>query len=288
MTKPAVHTPSSTVDKTSILMRMVIMDVSPAMAEEWLTHVPPEQRALRPTNVDRIKRDIQGGNYHLHHQGIAWDTKGRLIDGQHRLHAIIEAGVTITVAVFYDVPWESYPYLDGILRRTPTDQFRAGGVVDITADKIAVARMLEYGDDAVANQIGRTPSELVFLVHKHMTIIRWVFGHTAQRVKYVTTAPVLAAVGLAAYWERDRRVLEDFLRILVTGIAEDPKRDTVVIRYRDALRNYTVRDMSGRIICLLRTQRVLKAYMTHQDLWPIYTPSQLFWPTPSAKIAAEQ
>jgi hypothetical protein len=269
-------------------MRMVIMDVSPAMAEEWLTHVPPEQRALRPTNVDRIKRDIQGGNYHLHHQGIAWDTKGRLIDGQHRLHAIIEAGVTITVAVFYDVPWESYPYLDGILRRTPTDQFRAGGVVDITADKIAVARMLEYGDDAVANQIGRTPSELVFLVHKHMTIIRWVFGHTAQRVKYVTTAPVLAAVGLAAYWERDRRVLEDFLRILVTGIAEDPKRDTVVIRYRDALRNYTVRDMSGRIICLLRTQRVLKAYMTHQDLWPIYTPSQLFWPTPSAKIAAEQ
>jgi hypothetical protein len=55
-------------------------------------------------------RDMEAGRWQLTHQGIAFNNSGELIDGQHRLLAIIEANVAIKMVVStgmaleYDAP----------------------------------------------------------------------------------------------------------------------------------------------------------------------------------------
>ena len=46
--------------------------------------------------------DMRAGRFVVTHQAIAFDAKGNLIDGQHRLRAVIMSGVTVTMQVAFD------------------------------------------------------------------------------------------------------------------------------------------------------------------------------------------
>jgi len=75
------------------------MLVTPAMAVEWLNR----NRNNRPLNVPRVamlKKAIEDGTFALTHQGIAfYGNFDELADGQHRLAAIIEAGIAVEMIV---------------------------------------------------------------------------------------------------------------------------------------------------------------------------------------------
>ena len=49
--------------------------------------------------VNHLATLIKNGEFTLTHQGIAFDEDGNLIDGQHRLHAIIKAGIAVKMEV---------------------------------------------------------------------------------------------------------------------------------------------------------------------------------------------
>lgn len=55
-------------------------------------------RPLRRSVVDRISRDIESGRWHVHHQGIGL-APTFVVDGQHRLHAIVKSGMSVWVNV---------------------------------------------------------------------------------------------------------------------------------------------------------------------------------------------
>ena len=72
--------------------------VTPEMATEWLksnTH----NRNLVSSRVDYLAKIITSGLWRTTHQGIAFGEDDALYDGQHRLHAIIKAGVPVRVVV---------------------------------------------------------------------------------------------------------------------------------------------------------------------------------------------
>lgn len=84
-------------------MRMKVMTVTPDMAREWLKK---NKRNRNPVDasVGAMAREMSADRWMLTHQGIAFSTRGDLIDGQHRLMAIAESGTEVTTAVFFDVP----------------------------------------------------------------------------------------------------------------------------------------------------------------------------------------
>src|SRR5690606_28146234 len=95
---------------------------TPDRARELLAlNTLPSQRNLG-TNRGAYKMAvtaIRAGQWHLTHQGIAISDKGHLLDGQHRLHAVIETGIAINSIVAYGVPEESFTDIDsGAARRT--------------------------------------------------------------------------------------------------------------------------------------------------------------------------
>jgi len=85
------------------------------------------QRNLKPSVVARITHAIQSGQWRTTHQAIALDSDGRIVDGQHRLAAIVRAGVPVEVQLARDVPREAFDVIDTGSPRTPGDILRIAG-----------------------------------------------------------------------------------------------------------------------------------------------------------------
>lgn len=64
---------------------------------------------------------MKRGEWKTTHQGIAIDSNGVLVDGQHRLTAIVEADVPVKLTVFTEVSPDSFDVLDTGKRRNAAD-----------------------------------------------------------------------------------------------------------------------------------------------------------------------
>lgn len=71
-----------------------LVTITPEMAERCLAK-NENNRNIRQRHVDRLAEDIKSGNWYVTHQGIAFDEDGKLLDGQHRLLAIVKAGIPV-------------------------------------------------------------------------------------------------------------------------------------------------------------------------------------------------
>jgi hypothetical protein len=84
------------------LLHSSVQTVTPAQAATWLKN----QKTNRPINnrfVEYLKGEILAGSWRTIHQGIAFDLDGQLVDGQHRLAAIVAAGQPVNVMVTFGV-----------------------------------------------------------------------------------------------------------------------------------------------------------------------------------------
>ena len=98
-----------------IVTRTVL--VTPDMAREWLTK-DVVNRPLIPRNVEAIAFDMKSGRWVLTHQSIAFNRDGFLVDGQHRLHAVVAADVAVPMRVTYYVDFGYEAPIDtGCMRR---------------------------------------------------------------------------------------------------------------------------------------------------------------------------
>lgn len=57
------------------------------------------QRSPRWRAILRYAQDMRGGNWQVTHQGIAFDERGDMIDGQNRVRAVMESGVAVWMVV---------------------------------------------------------------------------------------------------------------------------------------------------------------------------------------------
>ena len=84
-------------------LRAVWIDVTPAQAEEWLTR-NFRNRSISEDVVAAYARDMANGVWAATHQGIAFNDRDELVDGQHRLKAIIASGRTVRMMVTFGLP----------------------------------------------------------------------------------------------------------------------------------------------------------------------------------------
>lgn len=76
--------------------------VTPEIAKQWLK-LNTANRPISEGNVASIAWDITHDKWTLTHQGIAFNTSLELIDGQHRLHAVIRANKAVPMRVSYNI-----------------------------------------------------------------------------------------------------------------------------------------------------------------------------------------
>lgn len=96
--------------------------ITPEAAAEMLSRLPARQRTLKPERVATYARLMRAGQWRFSHEAIMFDTNGRLIEGQHRLRAVVASGVTVELMVTVGAPPDSFAVIDQGLNRS-AEQF---------------------------------------------------------------------------------------------------------------------------------------------------------------------
>lgn len=84
--------------------------ITPKKAQEYL-NTSLGNRALRKSHVSWLTNMMLRDEFMLTHQGIAFNSNNNLVDGHHRLNAIVESGKTIEMLVIKNVDG-AYDYID--------------------------------------------------------------------------------------------------------------------------------------------------------------------------------
>lgn len=106
-----------------------VMPIDPELAAEILAR-PAENRPVAPSTVTRYAAAMLRGEWKVTPQGIMLAPDGALLDGQHRLAAVVESGCTVEMAVFFDVDPAVFAVLDTGRRRSAADTFSLSGERD--------------------------------------------------------------------------------------------------------------------------------------------------------------
>lgn len=114
--------------------RIEKIEITPEIAKKWLGQNTASNRKVSKRTVEAYAREMKAGRWHTTHQGIAFNQAGELIDGQHRLNAILLAEVPIEMYVYTGLPVEyNAPIDQGYNRRV--DQ-----ILGISSRKASIAR----------------------------------------------------------------------------------------------------------------------------------------------------
>lgn len=100
----------------------MILDVTPELAEKFLIQ-NTRNRKLRSAHLKAIVRELKEGKWQFNGDALRFDSKGTLVDGQHRLHAILLSGVTAKTLVMFGLAPEVYEDIDKIRSARKTTDY---------------------------------------------------------------------------------------------------------------------------------------------------------------------
>ena len=118
--------------KSKVTAGYEVERITPKRAAELLS-LNLKNRNIRRTVVDRYAKDMTAGRWKFDGSPIRISVEGVLIDGQHRLTAIIESGVTLPMMVIYDLPTEVRDSIDTGAVRSAADVLHFNGFPDASA-----------------------------------------------------------------------------------------------------------------------------------------------------------
>lgn len=259
-------------------IRTVMTYVTPSMAENWLANNNDGNRKVREGDVELLRSQIEDGKYEPTHQGIGFYEDGTLADGQHRLHAIVRAGVAIWINVTTGLKRTTVHKIDRGLGRTSLDSLHFLGIKS-DSRRVAVCQCMIYQlvaekSDSDRWDVEKCPSEEFSAYYaKFSDAIEFAMGFSAAS-KF--PAPLKAAVAIAWFTE-DRQRLTEFMLVLDSGemFSDD---DRAAIRLRDYLRDKKYgQGCTARNDLFLRCCGALRYFIARKGLSKLYaTPEHVF------------
>ena len=135
-------------------LRTEELEVTPEVAREWLASMAPNRR-LSNTNLNNMIHAMEEGRWHTDGSPIKFDQVGRLIDGQHRLFAIIHTGMPQTFLVVWGVSEMAMTTLDTGKTRSRADVLliHDPNIVDVNNTAAAATMMLRWEKGARNNNL---------------------------------------------------------------------------------------------------------------------------------------
>lgn len=113
-------------------MRIEIMSVTPKMALAWMEKSVCKNRSLRTGMVMKYAGDMLEGRWVLNGETIKISSTGQVLDGQHRLWAVIESGCIVQMAVAFEEDHEKageiQATVDSGVARTSADALSIMGI----------------------------------------------------------------------------------------------------------------------------------------------------------------
>lgn len=221
---------------------MTIETITPEVAEDYLAFNRGNRNIVQ-SHVAAMARDIGNGQWMFNAQPICFSRCGRLLNGQHRLSAVLEAGQPIEVVVMRGLPEEAFETYDKQAKKAPVvdemfDDFGDKALVSATAVILWRRELKPVGQPNARP----TATEVRDVISSHPELMR-LRGFARKMVRYGRSS----AMVYAAY-----RVLRDdpargqvFLDRLET--AANLPAGHVILRLRDRLIDLRKADQNTQI-----------------------------------------
>lgn len=108
-----------------------VQDITPTLAMKWLNTVNTHNRNMRTGRVADYARDMRLGQWRENGDAIRFADDGTLLDGQHRLAAVVESGCTVPMLVVTGLDVAAQDTVDDGIRRTLPDVLKLRGETDV-------------------------------------------------------------------------------------------------------------------------------------------------------------
>ena len=116
--------------------------ITPDVASDYLKK-NINNRPLSKHHIDQIVRAIKNNEWIYNGESIKFDTLGNLLDGQHRLHAIISANIPVESEVIFELSPTIFKTLDQTKKRNLSDFIAISGA-EWWVEKSALTRHLFF------------------------------------------------------------------------------------------------------------------------------------------------
>ncbi|HZA71489.1 MAG TPA: hypothetical protein VE476_01105 [Propionibacteriaceae bacterium] len=193
--------------------------IGPEEAQDILDNHNARNRSLSMKTVQQYARAMKLGAFPFIADPIRFDRNGNLLDGQHRLAAVVmsECPQTFVIARNLDRDWQKY--MDSGRKRSVADQLRIEGMPRPTvAASIARFVMHWQNGDVPGLNIKFSTAEVVDFVENNLDRIEAASTHAQNLYRATRTSQAIS--GAAYYTARevaDVALADEFMNQLVSG-----------------------------------------------------------------------
>lgn len=201
-------------------------------------------RSLRPLAVSEYAAEMKTGGWVLGCDAIGFDRNGTLINGQHRLNALVKSGLSAEFIVARDLPVKSIDALDIGKRRLLHERLTiAGNKLNARQTNICSLLITPWSSNHLVRVKTSIQRDMIIAVHaKYKAAIDQATSVTSK----INGCELAAAVYLtnhASYSE-----VRDFLTLVTTGVRFDGTTepgDSAARLYREYRINMRARSKRG-------------------------------------------
>lgn len=215
-----------------------IEEISPGEAKKLLEHTESRKlknRSLRENRINQYASIMKAGNWELNGETIQVAKNGALINGQHRLMAVVKSGETIPFLVVRDLPDSAMPTIDIGSARQVRDFLEMRGIGEGYATTIAasIGIIKNFKDGHYAEMKERlTPQEALEFLEKNRSFLSYVRRegfHDPAVLKTVMPNSLLIAM-YYLFRKIDTAAAEEFFDKLLTGAKLGAKSPVLQLR----------------------------------------------------------
>jgi hypothetical protein len=249
--------------------------ITPDEAKAYFATRAPNQRPLSQEFVGRYADIMARNGWELTHQGIAFNAEGQLIDGQHRMAAVVKSQATIESMVFrYRAVGNSMLVVDSGKPRSVPDKIAVlnlaqqvsginGSQGVVLRDFGALINMFALLCDGYKQRRGSLDGDMLESIATKEPAIMWAMG---------LHRPTWGTVGLSAL-AFCRRIDQQKTDELVTLIESNMPSTSRAVQYiRNGLTNNELRPTHGngtwRVMVAIRWVAAICAFFDGVDVPP--------------------
>lgn len=177
-------------------MHMKLEAISPKKAADWLK-LNINNRPLSQSYAKRIAEAITDGQWQVNGDPIRFDASGNLTDGQHRLTAIIKAGVTVQSWVLRGLDSSAFDTIDRGHKRSNSDILARRGEINYTSIAAGCNMIwIFFGDGHTGKQL--RPDQMDTMLAEHGARLRKATEFACHhKTKMIPVSEVIALMAWA-------------------------------------------------------------------------------------------
>lgn len=189
--------------------------ITPVTAKAWLLRNVENNRPVSSSTVSRYARDMKTGSWDVNGEPIKFTKSGKMIDGQHRLRACIESGVSFETVVVLGLENRTMLTLDSGLVRRPGDAIVICRPGLDRAHKIAAVLQYvwRYDNGYLFSREAPTKDEVMACLDKHPGVVT----STAATIGNKLAPAAVLAFSHYLFRGQDAVLAEAFFEALATG-----------------------------------------------------------------------